>query len=205
MSESITCRPGKTGLKVGTSLNHQTGALILFDSQESEVNEESSIVEEKENACMSCGRETELMEYCSNVGCDIYLCSQCYIYLPSGEIICEGCSGNCFCCDQIINLSDIEINTDITCHNCFNEGTYCEKCTETYHLFSCNLGVCHVCTEKCIGCEKVVCCNKTFHTTERCEMCVLSQLSESREYMIRDILSHKFCNDETDIISDYCE
>ena len=161
--------------------------------------------EQKENVCMLCKLETESMEYCSNAGCDIYLCSQCYISTPSGEIICGDCADNCFCCDQIINLSDIETNTDISCHICLNEGTYCEKCTEIYHLYSCNLGLCHICTEKCLGCEKVVCCNKTFHTTGRCEMCVVSQLNESRDYMIRNLLSLVFCKDVINIISDYGE
>lgn len=159
---------------------------------------------EERDLCMSCGRESESMEYCCNAGCDTYLCSLCYVSLPSGDIICDECSGNCFCCDEIINLSDIETITDISCNNCTNEGTYCEKCIENYHLYSCNLGVCHSCTRKCLQCEKVLCCNKTFHTTNRCEMCILSQLSEARDYMIRDLLSPLFCRDEINIIAYYC-
>lgn len=158
----------------------------------------------EQNLCMDCGCENESMEYCSSGGCDVYLCSSCYITISSGDIICTDCADNCFCCNQIINISDIESNTDITCAKCYNEGTYCELCVDKYHLYSCNLGVCHMCTDKCIGCQTVTCCNKTFRTTGLCEMCVLFQLKDFREYTIRDILKNVICDDVIDIVCSYC-
>lgn len=170
---------------------------------ESDATEEDEVKQNDE--CMNCGKETSSMEYCYNAGCDMYLCNMCYITTSSGEIICDNCADNCFCCDEIINLSDIEMNTDIECNICSVEVTYCEKCTEQFHLFNCNLGVCHSCIEKCLGCKKVLCCNRPFHTTGMCEMCVLFQFREAKEYMIKDILIDYFCKDLCNIIHSYTE
>lgn len=195
MSSSSNFIPQKMGTFTSSSSD-------LYDSKEtSEIDEDSNHID----GCMSCGKETDSMEYCCNAGCDIYLCSTCYIKTSSGEIICNGCVGNCFCCNDIINLSDIEESTDITCSFCNIEGIYCEKCIETFHLYSCNLGLCHSCTEKCISCKSVQCCNKTFHTTGMCEMCVYFQFRESKEYMTRNLLTEYFYKDLCDIIYNYID
>ena len=154
-----------------------------------------------EDLCTLCNRETDTMEWCCNAGCDNYLCSMCYIKINSGDIICPDCSDNCLGCSQIINTIDIEYNTE--CNSCYNEVIYCENCTIRYHLYSCNLGVCHSCVEKCSGCKEVVCCDKKFHKTDLCEKCVLFQLKESRDFMMINLISNIFCKDVCKIVGCY--
>lgn len=160
-----------------------------------------------ENVCAVCKKETSSMDYCENAGCDIYLCSSCYITTANDDIICSDCAGNCFSCDDIINPTDSESNTDILCSKCQSEGTFCEKCTDLFHLNSCNLSRCQLCVDKCDSCNKVLCCLKTFHTTNTCEMCVFFQLLESRDYMIKDLLkTHtKYYTEMINLIYDFVE
>lgn len=187
------------------------------ENLKSDTNEETEESEDEDDlvddySCVVCRKHSDILEYCCNAGCDMYMCNSCYIQLSSGDIICSECVGNCSRCNEIINLSDIEKNTDVSCRQCKNEKTYCEKCTELYHLFSCNINVCHICVNKCISCDKVSCCNKTFVINSiskniyMCDICIVDKLKESRDYLVRDLLRKytTFCDDEISVIMMYC-
>ena len=157
-----------------------------------------------EDLCVTCQKETPDLEYCCNAGCDNYICNSCYTRMDN-DIVCPDCIGNCICCNEVININDIEKNSNISCKRCNTDKIYCEKCIKIYHLSSCNFYVCHICVDSCISCYKISCCNKIYGSTFMCEQCIIIHLKESREYLLTDLLtSHTtFCNDVINLIKQY--